>query len=171
MTQFVFTYHDGAGMPETEEAVAAEMAAWEAWFGTLGDAVVDGGNPFGGTTGVASDGSVSEGGSSGLGGYSIVDAAVADAAVAMAKGCPILSDSGTVELAERGATKLTSPGRGARTISTPEAAVEGLKAKREAKAEKAEEATKKPLERKNKAEAARDEAYAEYNRVLEEAKA
>jgi hypothetical protein len=98
MTKYVFTYHDGAGMPEGEKAVAAEMAAWEAWFGTLGAAIVDGGNPFGGTTGVASDGAVTDGGSSGLGGYSIVNADDLDAAVAMAKGCPILANGGRVEV-------------------------------------------------------------------------
>jgi hypothetical protein len=98
MTKFVFTYHDGAGMPEGEEAVAKEMAAWEAWFGTLAAAVVDGGNPFGGTVGIASDGTVREGGSSGLGGYSIVEADDIDAATAMAKGCPILANGGRVEV-------------------------------------------------------------------------
>jgi hypothetical protein len=98
MTKYVFTYHDGSGMPESEEAAAKEMAAWEAWFGTLGAAIVDGGNPFGGSKAIASDGSVTDGSPSGLGGYSIVNADSIDDAVTMAKGCPMINNGGRVEV-------------------------------------------------------------------------
>ena len=50
------------------------MAAWGAWFGSLGDTVVDAGNPFGDVASVAADGSVADGGAAGLTGYSILSA-------------------------------------------------------------------------------------------------
>ena len=45
MANFLLTFHGGS-MPETKEAQDAVMAAWTGWFGTLGDALVDGGNPI-----------------------------------------------------------------------------------------------------------------------------
>ena len=99
MAKYVFAYH-GGGMPETEEETAKVMAAWEAWYGELGESIVDGGNPFSQTRTVSSDGSVSVGGDNPLSGYTIVNAADFDAAVAAAKGCPILQSGGSVEVAE-----------------------------------------------------------------------
>ena len=98
MAKFVLTYSGGSGMPETEAEQAQVMETWGAWFGQLGDAVVDGGNPFAGSKVVAADGSVSDGGN--LGGYSILSADGMDAAVAMAQGCPVLSGGGSVEVSE-----------------------------------------------------------------------
>ena len=45
MTNFVLAYRGGA-MAETPEAQEKAMAEWGAWFGGLGGALVDGGNPF-----------------------------------------------------------------------------------------------------------------------------
>jgi hypothetical protein len=99
MANYVLAYK-GGGMAETEEEQAAVMAAWGAWYGALGEAVVDAGNPFGPSMSVASDGSVSDGGASSLTGYSIVKGdSLADAAD-MAKGCPILSSGGSIEVYE-----------------------------------------------------------------------
>lgn len=101
MTNYVLTYHGGAGMPETEAEQAEVMAAWGAWMGELGDKLVDGGNPLAAHKTVAADGSVSDGGTAAeLGGYSIVSADSFDAAVAMAKGCPILAAGGSVQVSE-----------------------------------------------------------------------
>ena len=69
------------------------------WFGTLGAAIVDGGNPFGASTAVASDGSTAAA-AAGLSGYSIVSADDLSAAAALAKGCPILDAGGSVEVYE-----------------------------------------------------------------------
>jgi hypothetical protein len=91
MGKFVYVYK-GGGMAETQEARDAAMAAWGAWFGTLGEAIVDAGAPFGPSS------SVGNGGGSGLTGYSIVDAASLEDAVAKAGGCPILADGGGVEV-------------------------------------------------------------------------
>jgi len=46
MPKYVFAYH-GGGMAESEAAQAEAMAAWGAWFESLGAAVIDGGNPTG----------------------------------------------------------------------------------------------------------------------------
>ncbi|ETX00178.1 MAG: hypothetical protein ETSY2_39580 [Candidatus Entotheonella gemina] len=100
MAKFVLAYH-GGGMPETEAEQAEVMAAWGAWFGGLGEAVLDGGNPIAMTKTVASNGSVSDGGGvNPLSGYSLVQADSIDAAVEMAKGCPILASGGSVEVCQ-----------------------------------------------------------------------
>ena len=99
MAKFVFAYR-GGGIPETEEAQKEVMDAWTGWFGQLGAAIVDGGNPFGAAKTVASDGSSSDGGQAGLSGYSIVDADSLAAAADMAKGCPVLASGGSVEVYE-----------------------------------------------------------------------
>ena len=44
MPKYVLAYHGGS-IPEDPAAQAEGMAAWGAWFGSLGDAVIDGGNP------------------------------------------------------------------------------------------------------------------------------
>jgi hypothetical protein len=99
MAKYVLAY-SGGSMPETEEAGSAVMAAWTAWLGGLGDAVVDQGNPFGPSASIASDGAVSDGGSTRLTGYSIVKADSLSAASTLVKDCPALSDGGTVDVYE-----------------------------------------------------------------------
>ncbi len=100
MAKYVFTYHGGAGMAEDPEEIARVMEAWGAWFATMGDAVVDGGNPVGATKTVAADGSVTDGSGAEVGGYSIISADSIDDAVAHAKGCPVLEVGGRVEVHE-----------------------------------------------------------------------
>ena len=100
MTKYVFAYHGGA-MPESQDEQAAVMAAWGAWFGSLGDALVDGGNPTGASRTIVSDGSTSDGGGANpITGYSLVNATDLSAAVDIAKGCPILAAGGSVEVAD-----------------------------------------------------------------------
>ncbi len=98
MGKFVLIYKGGAA-PTSEAEGAKVMEAWMGWFGTLGAAVVDGGNPFGESTAVASDGSITAA-TSGLGGYSVVSAESLTSAAALAKGCPILAAGGSVEVYE-----------------------------------------------------------------------
>ena len=99
MAKFVLAYTGGT-QPQTEAEGEAVMAAWMGWFGTLGAAVLDGGNPFGASKSVASDGSTREGNTTSLGGYSIIDAANIDAASDLAKGCPVLASGGSVDVYE-----------------------------------------------------------------------
>jgi hypothetical protein len=99
MATYVLAYSGGEGMANTPEAQAAAMAAWGAWFGSMGASVVDGGNPFGPASTVTG-GKVTAGGASKLTGYSVITADGLDAAVALAKGCPVLASGGTVEVYE-----------------------------------------------------------------------
>jgi hypothetical protein len=100
MPKYVLAYHGGR-RPESPAEQTKVMDAWIAWFGALGDAVVDGGNPTGAAKTVSSDGSITDGGGPNrLNGYSLVTAADLDAAAGLAKGCPILSAGGSVEVAE-----------------------------------------------------------------------
>jgi hypothetical protein len=92
MPKYVLAYR-GGGMADPSEQ-EAEMARWGQWFGTLGPAVVDGGNPFGPSTTVGGSDSA------GLTGYSIITADSLDAAADAAKGCPILHNGGTVDVYE-----------------------------------------------------------------------
>ena len=100
MTKFAFIYHGGS-MPESPEEGAKIMAAWNAWMGGIGAALIDGGNPFGASTTVNSDGSISDdGGANPASGYSLVEVVDLDAALAHAKGCPILDGGGSIEVCE-----------------------------------------------------------------------
>ena len=96
--KFVFAYRGGTA-PTSEEEGRQVMEAWMGWFGTLGAAVLDGGNPFGASTAIAADGSTTTA-AAGLGGYSIVTAGDLAAAAELAKGCPVLAAGGTVEVYE-----------------------------------------------------------------------
>ncbi len=100
MAKYLFVYHGGSN-PETEEEVAAVLDAWGQWLGSMGAAVIDGGNPAGMSKTVHPDGSVSnDGGANPVSGYSLIEASDDDDAVAKAKGCPVLVAGGSVEVAE-----------------------------------------------------------------------
>lgn len=100
MAKYLFVYHGGS-KPETKEAQASVMDAWGKWFGSMGSAVIDGGNPVGESSTVQSDGSVvMNGGTNPASGYSLVEAPNLDDAVAKAKGCPLLAAGGSIEVAE-----------------------------------------------------------------------
>ena len=98
MANFLLTFHGGS-MPETKEEQDQVMTAWTNWFGTLGDALVDGGNPISGAKAISPDGSVMDA-TSAPSGYSILKADSLDAAVALAKGCPVLAGGASVLVSE-----------------------------------------------------------------------
>lgn len=101
MADFVLLYKGGS-MPETDEQRAAVMDAWTSWFGDLGNAVKDGGNPFTETARrVGPDGAVGDLSGAGIAtGYSILQADSLDAATTLAKGCPVLEGGGEIEVYE-----------------------------------------------------------------------
>lgn len=99
MAKYHFAYSGGGIMPENEAEGKKLMDAWMAWFGTLGDAVVDGGNPFGPAKSVSGKG-VKDGGVSNLGGYSLINASSLEAACELAKGCPNIAAGGFVDVYE-----------------------------------------------------------------------
>jgi hypothetical protein len=92
MAKFLYIYHGSGKMPTEEAERKAAMDAWTAWFGELGSAVVDGGNPVGMSKTVLPGGKVeNNGGSNPTGGYSIIEAKDIDDAANKAKGCPMLA--------------------------------------------------------------------------------
>lgn len=99
MAKFVYLYTGGtmATTPQEQEKV---MQAWGAWFGELGGALIEGGNPFGVSAAVGADGAVSSPAGSAVTGYSVVEADSLDAATALAKGCPVLTSGGAVDVHE-----------------------------------------------------------------------
>lgn len=101
MAKYLLAYHGGSGMAASEEEQAEIMAAWGAWYESLGASIVDGGAPVGAAKTVAADGSVSDGGGSNpLTGYTVVSADSFDDAVAKASGCPIRDAGGSIEVAQ-----------------------------------------------------------------------
>ncbi|MCF6115588.1 MAG: hypothetical protein EOS07_05590 [Mesorhizobium sp.] len=101
MAKFLYVYHGSGKMPTDEAERQAAMDAWNGWYGKLGSAVVDGGNPVGMSKTVLPGGKVdNNGGSNPTAGYTIIEAKDIDDAVAKAKDCPILKDPGfSVEIA------------------------------------------------------------------------
>lgn len=100
MSKYLFVYHGGSN-PDTEEETKNVMDAWGAWLGSMGAAVIDGGNPVGQSSTVHSDGSVTgDGGANPASGYSLIEASDLDDAVRKARECPILDAGGSIELAE-----------------------------------------------------------------------
>jgi len=98
MTSFLLTYY-GGGMPDSEAEQAQVMQAWTAWFGELGDAVVDAGNPTSHSRAISPDGSVMDATSAPTG-YTIIKAESLDAAVAASKGCPVLAGGASIVVSE-----------------------------------------------------------------------
>ena len=100
MAKYLFIYHGGS-MPETDDEVAAVMDAWGQWLGSVGNDLVDGGNPVGPSSTVNPDGSVTgDGGANPASGYTLIEAATLEDAQAIAKKCPVLVAGGSVEIAE-----------------------------------------------------------------------
>ena len=90
MATFVFTYRMPAGYvpggPDT-------MAAWAAWFDSMGESVSDRGNPVFGSAKLGNCGAETR-----PGGYAFVNAEDLESAVALARGSPALEAGGGVEV-------------------------------------------------------------------------
>jgi hypothetical protein len=99
MSNFLLVYHGGS-RPEDPADQAKVMTAWTEWFGKLGSALVDGGNPASQTRQIAADGAVTTLNGGAPTGYSIIKAADMDSAVALAKGCPVLAGGASLQVSE-----------------------------------------------------------------------
>jgi len=101
MPKFLFIYHGGK-TPETPEEGQAAMDAWGRWFGEMGDAVVDPGNPVMQSHTVSADGHVENGGANPVSGYGVFEFADYAAAYAVAAKNPMVNDGSgaSVEVAE-----------------------------------------------------------------------
>lgn len=98
MAKFLLTY-TGGSTPASEAEQAKVMEAWGAWFGQLGAATVDPGNPTHSTRTVGPDGSV-RADASGPTGYTIISVESIDQAIAASKMCPVLAAGGSVQVSE-----------------------------------------------------------------------
>jgi len=99
MSQFIISYL-GGNRPASEEEGKAHMAKYRAWLAGLGEAAVSPANPLKNTHTVNPDGSVEQGGKTSMSGYTIVSADTIEDAIAMAKDCPFLEVSESLEVSE-----------------------------------------------------------------------
>ena len=91
MSAYLFTFR----APAEYAPSAGTFDAWATWQHKLGARLKDRGNP--GFAATALGASVA---STTLGGYSLIRAGNLDAATALARGCPLLSQGGAVEICE-----------------------------------------------------------------------
>ena len=100
MPNYLLAYHGGTA-PQSPEEGAKAMAAWNAWFGSIGANVVDGGNPVGASSTVSGDGVTDNGGANPVSGYSIISADDMAGVIEISQACPIVTaHGGSVEIAE-----------------------------------------------------------------------
>jgi hypothetical protein len=92
MSTFVFAYRSPKGFAPGS---ADTVAAWQAWFEQMQANLIDRGNPIFARQSLGNCGSDTV-----LGGYTMISADDLPAAVALAKGSPILSIGGGVDVGE-----------------------------------------------------------------------
>ncbi len=86
--KYVFLYY---GQQADDEATRAHgMQLMAEWYGKLGSAILDGGNPFTAAREVGKDGAVDPGMESMPTGYTIIEAPDIAAATEFAKECPLV---------------------------------------------------------------------------------
>lgn len=92
MKKFVFLYH---GFGDGDQTA---MDAWMAWFGEIGESIVDSGNPFGPGRAVTAGGSTDlPTGADSITGYTIVNAESMEAAEKLLTNCPMGSSVSVYE--------------------------------------------------------------------------
>ena len=96
MAKFLVTYH-GSGMPDDPELMEQAKAAFVAWVGEAGDAIIDPGAPLQMVTRVGSIDAVQP---AEIGGYSIIQADSADAAADVLKTHPYVARGGVLQVNE-----------------------------------------------------------------------
>ena len=90
--QYVLTFRGQAGRRLTAE----EEGRWPTWFGEINDSIADFGNRVGQVREVGGGRQRSDA----LSGYIVIHADSLDGAAAVAGGCPILEQGGSVEVGE-----------------------------------------------------------------------
>jgi hypothetical protein len=99
MPKFLLIYHGKPDLQSREDG-ARHMAAWKAWSAGMGAAVVDPGLPVGPSKTITQNGVEDNGGPNPVSGMTVLQAETMEDAIALAKGCPHLSGTGTIEIAE-----------------------------------------------------------------------
>ena len=99
--RYLLVYY-GGNMPATPAQQARVMKQWTTWFGKLGTAIIDPGNPFSGAVNkIKPDGTIAKGAvGQRASGYSIIEAPSLDAATKLAKGCPVIKGGAQVAVYE-----------------------------------------------------------------------
>jgi len=93
MPKFIFAYQQPAGyVTRTDADIAAQ---WAGFFETIGDSIVDPGQPVFERTAIGEVGPGTQ-----LGGYSVVEAGSLEDAIALAQHCPTLGYGGGVHVGE-----------------------------------------------------------------------
>lgn len=102
MAKFAIIYSGGAGMEMEPEKRQQVMAEWGAWYGQMGEAIVDGGAPFAASKHLVKLGIVEDGplGSHPPTGYTVIEAADIDEAAAKCAAHPHLNHGGQVTVFE-----------------------------------------------------------------------
>jgi hypothetical protein len=85
MGKYVYIYYAG------KDTDAGDDTAWGNWFGTLGDKIIDAGNPFGDGGQAVHMGGIMSITEKPVTGYSIVTADNLEEATELAKGCPLVA--------------------------------------------------------------------------------
>lgn len=92
MANYVLTFRSQPGRTATAE----EEARWPAWFGQISASILDMGNRVGHVRSVGYHGDRDNV----LSGYIVITASDLDAAEAIARGCPVLQQGGSLEVGE-----------------------------------------------------------------------
>ena len=101
MANYLLLYNGGS-VPADDVELKAILKEWEAWYTSLGSAVIDPGNPFiDDARSVSSEGRISVGPVGVMAsGYAIIRAESLDAAAMLAKSCPVLKGTAKITVYE-----------------------------------------------------------------------
>ena len=102
MAKYVVIYSGGMGMTAEPEEQQRIMDEWGAWYGKMGSAIKDGGNPLGASKSFSGVGAAAADGPGVVPatGYTIIEADSLDAAAAACADHPHLGHSGQVSVFE-----------------------------------------------------------------------
>ena len=102
MAKFVVIYSGGMGMAAEPEEQQRIMDEWGAWYGRMGPAIKDGGNPFAASKSFSGAGAAAADGPGSVPatGYTIIEADSLDAAAAACADHPHLGHGGQVAVFE-----------------------------------------------------------------------
>lgn len=98
MANFVFLYYKEKEDDNAPASMDDVMAAWQGWYGKLGDKLVDGGGPFNAPGKAVEKSGVTDIENYPSSGYTIVKAGSMDEAVELSKGCPMLEHNSTTAI-------------------------------------------------------------------------
>ena len=99
MPQYMITYL-GGDQPSTPEEGKQHFEKYKTWLASLGDSAISPANPLKNTNTVNPDDTVTTGSTTTMSGYTVIEAKSIEDALVMAKACPFLDISGSLEVSE-----------------------------------------------------------------------